>query len=344
MGLAPERLRLPGLKAVLFIVAFCSVLGIALVAVFASPPAVADGANDPAQAKGRPRPPRKPDWATLYNRVDRDLQRALEVQVAAHPKWQRLVSKRRMGLCTVDLSSTPPRFARINGNVMMYAASLPKIAILLGAHAAFEDGTLEQTAERMDDLDQMIRVSSNEAATRMIDAVGMRRIQATLRDPAYGFYDESRGGGLWVGKRYAKAGPRIGDPMHNISHGATPTQVCRFYYLLATGRLISPERSRQMLAHLQDPGLHHKFVAELDVLAPDATMYRKSGTWRDFHSDSVLVRGTRWRDYILVGLVQDPNGSELLREMLRTVEDILVPDEFKPQTHAGSWPASGQAP
>ncbi len=294
-----------------------------------APPARADGNDDVAQLKLRPRVNKPEDWAPLYSRVDKDLQRALEVQVAAHPQWQRLANQRRLGLCTVDLSAQPPRFARINGNVMMYAASLPKIAILLGAYAAFEDGSLKETPAILDDLDQMIRVSSNEAATRMIDAVGMRKIQATLRDPSYGLYDPSRGGGLWVGKRYAKAGPRIGDPMHGISHGATPTQVCRFYYLLATGRLINAERSQQMLSHLEDPGLHHKFVAELDELAPDATMYRKSGTWREYHSDSVLVRGTQWRDYILVGLVQAEDGSEVLREVLRTVEDLLIPDEYR---------------
>ena len=58
------------------------------------------------------------------------------------------------------------------------------------------------------------------------------------------------------------------DPLRGLIHGATVTQVCRFYYLMATGRLISPERSRQMLEYLNAPGIHHKFVHSLDILAP----------------------------------------------------------------------------
>ncbi len=264
-------------------------------------------------------------WLPLYERVDAYLQTALDAQVASHPRWKQLAKQKRLGFCAVDLSTNPPRFARVNGNHMMYAASLPKIAILLGAYASFEDGSLAETAAFKIELDKMIRVSSNTAATNMIDAVGLKKIQSILQDERYGLYDKSRGGGLWVGKRYAKTGPRVGDPMHGISHGATPTQVCRFYYLLATGKLINERRSNQMLSHLQDPGLHHKFIAELDVVAPNAKKYRKSGTWRDFHSDSVLVRGTQWRDYILVGLVQAEGGNLILREILLAVEDILNP-------------------
>lgn len=265
------------------------------------------------------------EWSPLYDRVDSSLQQRLERRIYANPGWRSLVGHKKLALCTVDLSTDPPRFARINGNQMMYAASLPKIAIMLGVYAAFEDDTLKETDAIHQDLADMIRVSSNPAATRLIDLVGMRRIQAALQDERFGFYDETRGGGLWVGKRYAATGPRIGDPMHNISHGATATQVCRFYYLLATGRLISPERSRQMLSELQDPGLHHKFVAELDKRAPDATVYRKSGTWRQWHSDSVMVRGTEWRNYVLVGLVESERGEAVLRGLLPAVEEILEP-------------------
>jgi beta-lactamase class A len=267
------------------------------------------------------------DWQPLYQRVDANLQQQLDAQVTAHPTWKRLVERKKMGFCVVDLSTEPPQFARINGNVMMYAASLPKIAILLGAYEAFESGRLAETAVLRRDLDAMIRVSSNAAATRMIDVVGMAHIQAVLRDPKYGLYDRQRGGGLWVGKRYAKTGPRVGDPIHGISHGATPTQVCRFYYLLASGKLLSPQRSAQMLSHLEDPALHHKFVAELDKRAPKAKKYRKSGTWRNYHSDSVLVRGVNWRDYILVGLIEADGGDKILQEILSAVESILSNNE-----------------
>ena len=268
------------------------------------------------------------DWRPLYERVDPELQKALEDRIAQNPEWARLVGRKQMAIGVVDLSGDVPRFARVNGNQMMYAASLPKIAILLAAYVSFEDGSLEETVEVHEDLANMIRVSSNSAATRLIDRVGMKKIQAVLRDPEFGFYDEKRGGGLWVGKRYASSGPRVGDPMHGISHGATATQVCRFFYLLATGRLISPERSAMMLEDLVDPRLHHKFVSQIEERAPTARIFRKSGTWKQWHSDAILVQGSVWRDYILVGLVESPNGEMILRQVLPAIEELIVPSEF----------------
>ena len=268
------------------------------------------------------------DWLPLYQQVDADLQAALESRLNSNREWARLIRDRKMAIGLVDMSSDSPRFARVNGNHMMYAASLPKIAILLGVYSSFEDGSLTETGAIHQDLDDMIRVSSNSAATRLIDLVGMNKIQAVLKDPSFGFYDEDRGGGLWVGKRYASSGKRIGDPLHNISHGATATQVCRFFYLLASGRLINGERSRQMLANLENPGLHHKFVAPVERRAPSARLFRKSGTWRNWHSDAIMVYGTRWRNYILVGLIESRNGEQILRSVLPAVEELIVPAEF----------------
>ena len=268
------------------------------------------------------------EWRPLYERVDPELQRNLEDRLAQNPEWARLIGRKQMAIGLVDLSTDPPRFARVNGNLMMYAASLPKIAILLAAYVSFEDGSLEETVEVHEDLANMIRVSSNSAATRLIDRIGMEKIQTVLMDPQFGFYDENRGGGLWVGKRYASSGPRVGDPMHGISHGATATQVCRFFYMLAAGRLISPERSAMMLEDLVDPRLHHKFVSQIEERAPKAQIFRKSGTWKQWHSDAVLVQGTVWRDYILVGLVESTNGEMILRQVLPAVEELIVPAEY----------------
>lgn len=271
---------------------------------------------------------RASDWEPLYDRYDADFQAALESRLDTNKQWRSLIRGKKMAVCLVDMNEEAPRFARVNGNHMMYAASLPKIAILLGAYASFEDGSLTRTEENRADLDSMIRVSSNAAATRMMDKVGMEKIQAVLQDPQYGLYDRKRGGGLWVGKRYAKDGPRKGDPLYGISHGATATQVCRFFYLLATEKLISRQRSREMLEHLVDPRLHHKFVSQLDERAPEASVYRKSGSWRRWHADAVLVKGQRWRNYVLVGLVEHQNGEQILRQLLPAVEELMVPPEF----------------
>jgi beta-lactamase class A len=267
-------------------------------------------------------------WQPLYETVDPGLQVELERSLGRKALWRSLIEAKKMAVGVVDLSDpAAPRFARVNDRAMMYAASLPKIAILLAACVSFEDGSLVETPEIHADLVAMIRNSSNSAATRMIDRMGFDKIAAVLLDPQYGFYDPEQGGGLWVGKRYAKAGGRHPDPIQGLSHAATVFQVCRFYYLLANGKIISPERSRQMLDILADPAIHHKFVCMIEERAPDARMFRKSGTWRNWHCDSVMVWGRVWRHYILVALVEHAQGEQILRDLVPVVESLLEPEE-----------------
>jgi len=168
----------------------------------------------------------------------------------------------------------------------------------------------------------MISKSNNAAATELMDLVGMDKIEHVLKDPMYDLYDEEYGGGLWVGKRYAKEGARHPDPLMGISHGATVTQVCRYYYLMAYGKLVSYDRSKQMLELMDNPALNHKFVGKLKGLAPEAHLYRKSGTWRTYHADSVLVWGPE-RRYILVALIDDPEGETILRNLVVVVDKLV---------------------
>jgi beta-lactamase class A len=252
-------------------------------------------------------------WTPLVEHADKILQSRLEQHLNSRKEWRRLISGRKMAVGLVDLSNpAAPRYANVNGEVEIYAASLPKIAILLAAFDQFEKGSLERTTDIDKDLNAMIRVSNNGAATRMIDKLGgLMSVNSVLRDPRYGFYSTHNGGGLWVGKRYAKQGPRFPDPLNNISHAATVSQVCRFYYQLATGRLINPTASREMLGILSESAIEHKFVKSLRERDPNAVLYRKSGTWKRWHADSVLVWGPDWRRYILVALVESPQGEPL---------------------------------
>ncbi|NNF35696.1 MAG: hypothetical protein HKN68_16430, partial [Saprospiraceae bacterium] len=168
-----------------------------------------------------------------------------------------------------------------------------------------------------------IRVSNNASSSALIDLLGYDRISRTLKDKRYQLYDLKKQGGLWVGKRYGKGGKRNPDPLKGLSHAASAFQVSRFYYMLAYGKLINCERTEQMLEYLYDPHLHHKFVNSFDKLVPEANLYRKSGTWRNYHSDSVMVIGNEWRSYILVALVEDPGGEKIMRELVYEVDKIL---------------------
>ena len=264
--------------------------------------------------------------APLRSLEDSAMSLHLQQQLFKRPSWKKLIAQKRMAVALVELSDPSNiKFAHLNGHEMMYAASLPKIAILLAAMDAFEKGELEETEEILADIRLMISKSNNQASTRMIDRLGYEKIESVLTDPKYELFDEEYGGGLWVGKRYASAGERHPDPLKGLSHAATAEQVARFYYLLAQGKLVSYERSQQMLDIMQDPALHHKFVNTLDRVAPKAKLFRKSGSWKTFHSDSILVWGSGWRHYILVALVNDAQGEQIMRDLVREVETVLHP-------------------
>ena len=263
--------------------------------------------------------------AMLTSLADSDLQKTLETEINKNPLWKKLINQKKMSIGLVDLRDTNNvKFARINGNHMMYAASLPKIAVLLAAMDAIDKKELTETADIRKDMRLMISKSNNAATTRMIDRVGYDKIESVMRSKKYKFYDENIGGGLWVGKRYGGGGNTNREPLKNLSHAATVTQVCRYYYLLANGKLVNQKRSKQMLDIMENTALHHKFVNTLDKIAPDARIFRKSGSWKNYHSDSVLVWGKDTnRRYILVALIEDSSGEQIIRDLIKPVEKVL---------------------
>ena len=255
-----------------------------------------------------------PDFR-LRDHEDQALETQLRDAILANPTWAKLYRSKRLSVGLVDMADERnPRFATLNGKHMMYAASLPKIAVLAAAHDAIERGELKETAEVKQDMRLMIAKSNNAATTRMIDRIGFEHIERTMRDPRHQLYDPANGGGLWVGKRYAAGGRRYPDPMKGISHAATTDQVCRYFYLLVNGQLVSEQSSLKMMGYLVDPELHHKFVNTLDRVAPQARVYRKSGSWSVYHADCAMVQGPN-RNYIMTALVEDPDGEQIIREL-----------------------------
>ena len=241
-----------------------------------------------------------------------------------NPEWAQLVRNKKMAVGLVDLSDDNiAKYAYVNGQHMMYAASLPKIAVLLAAADAIDNGEMHFNGEVKKDMQLMIAKSNNAATTRMIDRLGFAKIKSVLTSAENKFYDKTKGGGLWVGKRYAAAGKRMPDPMKGLSHAATVEQVCRFYHRLYNNDLVSESGSEIMKKCLVDPQLHHKFVNSLDKIDPTAKVYRKSGTWKNYHADSALVVGDGNRKYILVALIEGENGSQICKELVYTAEKVL---------------------
>ena len=197
----------------------------------------ASPAGDPrlgAEAMVRERTPaapadrRLPDlWASR----DAELQRGLERLLAAQG-LSSAAGSGHLAVVVADITEpAAPRVASVNGDHMMYAASLPKIAILLGAMDTLQHGRAVPDAAVEHDIEQMIRYSSNSAATRVLDWVGRDRLLALLQSPRLRLYDPAHNGGLWVGKDYGGSPAYSRDPLGNLSHGATAMQVARLFQL-----------------------------------------------------------------------------------------------------------------
>jgi len=251
----------------------------------------------------------------------------MENIVRRHGLWRNVQSGELALMLVITTNPDRPRVAELNGHQMMYAASLPKIAILFGAAVALDRGQLKMTDTLHDDMVSMIRYSCNDCATRVLELVGRRELIELLQSPEYDFYDAAGEGGLWVGKEYSKTGTWKRDPLHNLSHGATALQVARFYYLLETGQLVSPELSKLMKSILAETEIEHKFVKGLKEVQPDSEIYRKSGTWGPYHSDSAIVEH-HGRRYIAVALAKSAKGERWLQELIVALDGIICPPEI----------------
>ena len=270
------------------------------------------------------------DTPSLRESHDAGLQRAIEARIN-QMGLREAVNDKKLCLALVDISDPlEPRVADLNGDHMMYAASLPKIGILLGAFVEIERGRIDLDEETYDSLSRMIRHSSNDDATDLLNRVGKFKVNRILKSERFRLYDPLVNGGIWVGKEYAKGVAFQRDPLHNLSHGATAMQAARFYYLLESGQLVNKRLSREMKKILANPGISHKFVKGLEHL-DDVKIYRKSGTWRNWHADSAIVEQDNNR-YILVALAESPDGGEWLENIASSFHSIIAPTKYAAAT------------
>ena len=283
------------------------------------------------------------DPAPLWNWLDPDLEsnladalRTLGLEWALHDH--------KLGVALVDITDPQrPRVAALNGDTMLYAASLPKVCVLLAAFQKAAEGrfAIDERVQAL--MLNMIRRSSNSAATELMEQVGRDYIARVMLSPRYRLYDPLHNGGLWAGKDYAKVGAWRRDPMYNLSHGATAMQVARFFYLLETGRLVSPQASREMKEILGNSAIHHKFVRGLEAVQPTARVYRKSGTWGMSHADGALVERRDGVTYIAAGIAEDPMGGEWLKQIIIAMDRLMDEPASLPAVRRTHLPPVGPA-
>lgn len=290
--------------------------------------ALADG-DDTDAAEPEAAIPGAPSWMTFYAHgaiavdpgflTDAALQDRLERAVDGLG-LRSLAGAGKLSVALVDLENpAAPRLAQVNGTRMIYAASIPKIAVLHAAFQARKEGRLLIDEPFREILTQMCRVSSNQAASTAIQRVGFPYIASVLWQS--GLYDPKQGGGLWVGKAYGGVNDSWHrDPVAGLSHGATAVSVARLLTLLAQDRLVDAQSSTEMRQILGSPGLHHKFVRGLD--SRPSTICRKSGSWSHWHGDAALVQ-REGRRYVAVALCESDAGGSILENLILQLDDCV---------------------
>ena len=251
--------------------------------------------------------------------VDPALQRRLEqIDATIRAKYGMAPEQTAAGI--LDLRTM--RVAMIHPDLEYYGASVPKIGILLAYFQMHPEAATNLDAQTRHELGLMIKISSNEMASKFSHLLGLKNIQQVL--DSYHFYDASHGGGLWVGKHYGKDGERYGSPVGDKSHAATVRQLLRYYLLLEQGKLVSPAASATMLEIFASPDIPHendKFVKGL--AGRDVQILRKSGTWEEWFHDTAVISGPG-RRYALVALTHQPCGDEYLVDLAPAVDDVMT--------------------
>lgn len=215
------------------------------------------------------------------------------------------------------------RLAMIHPDREEYAASVPKIGILLAYFQLHPEAVTNLNPQTRHELGLMAKASDNAMAARFSRELGLKQIQAVLN--SYHFYETNQGGGLWLGKHYGQGGERYGSPVGDNSHAATVRQLLRYFLLLEQGRLVSPEASQVMRDIFASPDIPPDDIKFVKGLAGrDVQIIRKWGTWEDWFHDAAVVTGGG-RHYILVALTRHPRGDEYLVALAQSVDDLLTP-------------------
>ncbi len=243
------------------------------------------------------------------------------VKLLKEEGYASLIQTEEIGICVVDLKQ-PNRYAGINMDTTFYAASFPKVLILLGAiQKAYEDPRLKLEGIS-DTLLRMITYSSNGAATQMGLRIGIEYINEVAS--RYHLYDREYKGGLWLGRLYAHSTKFIGhDPLtQQHTHAGTPRQASRFWLLARQGRYINKEWSNKLLTFTANPKINHKMVRGFNDVNVDVQIWRKSGTYNPWHVDSGIVKG-KDSHYIVSYFLKHPRGEQIIRDLAPKVHTLM---------------------
>lgn len=249
-----------------------------------------------------------------------------------------------LAVTLVDLRDPArPASASHRGDVLIYPASVIKLFYLQAAHAWMERGQLADTAELRRALHDMIVHSYNEATGYVIDlltgttsgpelsvvdlAIWHERRQAVNRYfSALGYTQINVNKKPWCEGPYGRESQAQAayEPRRNW---LTSNAAARILMEMATGRAVTPERSRQMLALLQrdfaqpgglDPALLASGVEDqartftAPGLPPTARLWSKAGYVSTHRHDAAYIELAHGARFVLVTFTANHAGEKTI--------------------------------
>lgn len=207
----------------------------------------------------------------------------------------------------------------INGH-QMESASLIKLYIMGAVWQAIEDGTLADTSQIQELLQQMITVSDNESSNRLVEALSPDGTShARGREIVNGFADAN-------GCVDTEQGRDLKDhrDVEPAEKNFTSVKDCGlFLEKVYQGACVSPEASGQMLELLKAQQRREKIPAGL----PEGTVTaNKTGEVSTMEHDAAIVYGPG-RDYVLCVMSAGLTDTWMAREHIREIS-AAVYQEF----------------
>jgi beta-lactamase class A len=229
----------------------------------------------------------------------------------------------QLAVTLVDLHEpTRPESAAFRGGERIYPASVIKLFYLVAAHRWLEDGRLTDTEELQRALRDMIVDSGNEATGYLVDLLTETTSGPELAPAELDAWHEKRNAvnryfaglgfqNINVNRKTWHAGP-YGRDQQVVSgsrskdcNGLTTDATARLLTEIVTGRAVTPERSRQMLALLERQpfaaaagGQAREYTGA--ALAPGAKLWSKAGWTSETRHDAAYVELPTGERFVLV--------------------------------------------
>lgn len=280
--------------------------------------------------------------ARLQAVVDRAAQETLAQFTAKN------LTTSQLAITLVDLKdSSLPQWASFRGDVQIYPASVIKAFYLQAAHQWMEDGKLKDTEELRRAMKDMIVDSLNEATGLVVDSLTDTTSGPELpADQLEKWYDKRNAVNRyftslgyrninvnrkpWCEGPYGREKQSVNLHKPNHRNWLTTEATARLMTEIATGRAVTPERSRQMMELLKRDPFNPKSETQSREytgagLPAGSKLWSKAGWTSETRHDAAYVELPGGEKFVLVVFtVGQANNKEIIPAVARSVVQQLT--------------------